>query len=125
MLRGSYVKGSVSDRKPVSVWFSTLCTLPWLVAASAYIEACVVRLILSRWPRPSYDDPKQLVTAPVHLIFQLLLISLPVAILFLIVWFARNWQKTIRDWRYGVRVGVFVWGLLAFWMISQYDPGQV
>jgi hypothetical protein len=68
--------GWKTDTERVGRWFSALCAIPWLVTVSAYAEACVARLVLSRWPRPMSDDPKQLATAPLHLVFQLLFLSL-------------------------------------------------
>jgi hypothetical protein len=114
-----------ANRAWVGRWFSALCAIPWLVTLSAYAEACAARLVLSRWPRPMSDDPKQLATAPLHLVFQVLFLSLIFAIPLMITWVMRNWRKVIRDWRYSVRLGLFVVGVLAFWTLTHYDPGHV
>jgi len=84
--------------KLIERWFSALCAIPWLVIIGAYMEACAARLVSSRWPRPMFDDPKQLVTAPLHLVFQVLLLSLGVAIPVLIVFALWNWPKILIDW---------------------------
>jgi hypothetical protein len=126
LVAGSLVYvGWKTDTDTVDRWFSALCAIPWLVTISAYAEACVVRLVLSRWPRPMSDDPKQLSTAPLHLVFQLLFLSLIVAIPLMIAWVMRSWRKVIRDWRYRVGFGLFVAGVLAFWTLTHYDPGHV
>jgi hypothetical protein len=117
--------GWKTDAGRVDRWFSALCAIPWLVTVSVYAEACVARLVLSRWPRPMSDDPKQLATAPLHLVFQQLLLSLIIAIPLMIAWFMRNWRTVIRDWRYRVRFWLFVVGVLAFWTLTHYDPGHV
>jgi hypothetical protein len=117
--------GWKTDTRTVDRWFSALCAIPWLVTVSAYAEACVARLVLSRWPRPMSDDPKQLATAPLHLVFQLLFLSLIVVIPLMIAWVMRNWRKVIRDWRYRLRFGLFAVGVLAFWTLTHYDPGHV
>ena len=63
----------MADRARVERWFSAPFAVPRLLVVGAYLETCAARLVLSRWTRPSYDDPKQLATAPFHLILQLLL----------------------------------------------------
>jgi hypothetical protein len=40
----------------VERWLSALSAIPWLLITAVYTEACVVRLVLSRWPRPMFDD---------------------------------------------------------------------
>ncbi len=115
----------MADRERVERWFSALCAIPWLMVVAPYMEACVARLVLSRWPRPMSDDPKQLATAPLHLVFQVLLISLVVAIPLLIAFAVWNWRKILRDWRYAAHIGVFAVGLLAIWLLVGYDPGHV
>ena len=116
----------MTGRERIGWWFSALCTMPWLVIVGAYLEACVVRLVLSRWPRPMLDDPKNLATAPLHFVNQILLVSLFVSIPLLIVWAAWNWRKIIfGDWRYRVEMGVYSVGLLVVWALIRYDPGHV
>jgi hypothetical protein len=72
-----------------------------------------------------FDDPKELATAPLHLVFQLVLQSLEAVIPVLVVSAVWNWRKLLSDWRYSVQLGVFAIGLLAIWMSSHYDPGRV
>jgi hypothetical protein len=106
-------------------WFSALSAVPWLVIVGAYLEACVARMVLSRWPRPMFDDPKQLATAPLHSAIQILLVSLFVTIPLVIFWAVWNWRKIFSDWRYRACIGAFAAGLLAFWALAHYDPGRV
>jgi hypothetical protein len=115
----------MTDRKRFEWWFSALCAFPWLVTGGVYLEASVVRLVLSRWPRPMFDDPKQLSTAPMHLVLQLLLMSLGIVIPLVIILAAWNWRKLFSDWRYTVCIGMFAAGLLAMWILSSYDPGHI
>jgi hypothetical protein len=109
----------------VERWFTALCAVPWLMVGGAYLEAFAARLVLSRWPQPSHDDPKQLATAPVHLVLQLVLISLGVAIPLVVVFVMWNWRKVVSDWRYRVRIAVFGVGVAAFWILTRYDPGRI
>jgi hypothetical protein len=111
--------------KRVERWLSALSLIPWLLIIGAYMEACVVRLSLSRWPRPMFDDPKQLATAPLHLVFQVLSLSLRVAIPLLLVFGVWNGSKILNDWRNSLRIGIFAIGLLAIWLLAHYDPGRV
>ncbi|MGA8871460.1 MAG: hypothetical protein WB460_10005 [Candidatus Acidiferrales bacterium] len=71
------------------------------------------------------DDPKELPTAPLHFTFQLLLLSLIVAIPLLIVFAGWNWRKILGDWRYSACLGAFAVGLLSIWLLAHYDPGRV
>jgi hypothetical protein len=89
------------------------------------MEACVVRLVLSRWPRPNTDDPKSLPTASLHFLFQLLFLSLWVAIPLLIGLTVWKWVKASINWRYAVHVAVAAVGLLALLLLAYYDPGRV
>jgi hypothetical protein len=115
----------MADRERVEWWFSALCAMPWLVAAGPYIEACVVRLALSRWPRPSFDDPGQLATAPLHSVISVLQLSSVLAVPLLIVSVALMWRKILSNWRYAVWIGVSAVGLLALLLLVHYDPGRV
>jgi hypothetical protein len=73
-------------------------------------------------PQPSYDDPKQLATAPLHLVLQLVLFSLDVAIPLVVVFATWNWRKVVSDWLYRVRIAVFGVGVATFWILTHYDP---
>jgi hypothetical protein len=100
--------------------------MPRLVIVGGYLEACVARLILSRWPRPMLDDVKQLATAPLHSVNQMLLVSLFGTIPLPIVWAAWNWRKIIfGDWRYPAGMRMFAVGLVFVWAFMKYDPGRV
>ncbi len=101
-----------------------LCAIPWLVIFGAYMEVCLVRLTLSRWPT-NLDDPKQVAVEPLHLLVMLLFISLAVAIPSLIVLAICNWRKFLSDWRYSAHVGTFAAGILILWALINYDPGNV
>jgi hypothetical protein len=113
------------DRERIRLWFSMLCAIPWVVIAGGYLEVCIARLVLSRWPRPMLDDPKELATEPLHLIVWVFILSLGVATPFLIGFAIRNRRKIFNDWRYLVRIGMFATGLFAFWLLIYFDPGRV
>jgi hypothetical protein len=115
----------MADRERVEWWFSALCAMPWLLAAGPYVEACIVRLVLSRWPRPSFDDPGQLATEPLHLVIWLLLAVLWPAAMLPVVLAALKWREILSNWRYTVWIGVSAVGLLAFLLLPYYDPGRV
>jgi hypothetical protein len=107
-------------------WFSPLCAVSWLVIFGAYLEVIIARLSVSRWPRPMLDDPKQLATAPLHSVNQILLFSLVVTVPLLIVWAAWNWRKfSFGNWRYRAGMSAFTVGLVVVWALMQYDPGRV
>ena len=90
-----------------------------------YMEVCVVRLTLSRWPRPNLDDPKQLAVEPLHLLVMLLFLSLAAAVPLVIVLAILNWRRLLRDWRYSAHIGAFAVGILTLWELINYDPGNV
>ena len=115
----------MADRERITRWFSVLCAIPWLVTSGAYLELCVARLVLARWPRPMLDDPKQLATAPLHCVLVVLLLSLGGTIPLLVVLAVWNRRKVLSDWRYSLRIGVFAVGLLTFWILTHYDAGHV
>lgn len=75
------------------------------------------------------DDPKQLATAPLHLIFQLLFIAclpvLPVLFIGLIIWAGFRWRTVIHDPQYSLRIGIFGLGMVALWIFVNHDPGRV
>lgn len=108
----------MKNTERIKPWFSALCLVPWLAIGGVYAEACIVRVLLSRRPRPRLDDPKQLATAPHHLAFQLVLLFLVFVIPVVVVSAISNWRKLLSDWRYSAQLGVFAIGLLAIWMSS-------
>jgi hypothetical protein len=115
----------MTDRKWANRWFSALCTIPWLVISAAYIEVCLARLFLARWPSPMTDDPKQIAIAPLHLLVVLLFLSLAAAIPMIIVLAVWNWRKLLSDWRYSAQIGVFAIGVASLCILITYDPGHV
>ena len=116
---------SLQRSKRLERWLTMLCLTPWLLIVGAYMEAFVVRLLLSRWPRPMLDDPKNLATAPLHLVLQILSLSLIVTTPLLMIFGARNWRRMLEEKRYSLMMGVFAVGLAAFWLLNKYDPGRV
>lgn len=115
----------MADKERVEWWFSALCAFPLLALAGPYVEACIVRLVLSRWPRPSFDDPGQLATAPLHLVLWVLLAAWPATILLPVVLAALKWREILSNWRYAVSIGVSAVGSLAFLLLVHYDPGRI
>jgi hypothetical protein len=106
----------MAEKRRVPWWLSALCLLPWAVVAVPYFEAVVVRAVPSRWPRPMLDDPKQLPTAPLYLVFRLLFMTsfpvLPALVIGLVVWAGFKWRKVLsapnvdpgsaRSWSCGI-----------------------
>jgi hypothetical protein len=116
----------MTARARISWWFSALCAIPWLLIVGVYTEAFVARLVLSRWPRPMFDDPKQFAPAPLDWAINVLELSFVVSIPLLIGLAVWNWRKVRSDWRYSALIGVFAAGLLAIFILSTaYDPGRV
>jgi hypothetical protein len=48
--------------------------VPGLAVSSVYLEGLLASTALGHWPVPSVDDPKYLVTAPLHVVSALLLL---------------------------------------------------
>lgn len=105
--------------------FTALCAIPWLIILGAYFEICVARLALSRWPHTLADDPKIVAIEPVHLLVMLLFVSLVIAIPVVVVLAAWNWRRLLSEWRYSAHIVAFAIGLLALWILIDYDPGNV
>lgn len=93
-------------------WFVLLAFLPALATASVYAEAFVASRALGHWPIPSVEDPKDLVTAPLHGVSTFLVLTLlPGAILFAAITL-KNWRLLRNPSRYWVWIAVF--GVLLF-----------
>jgi hypothetical protein len=75
------------------------------------------------------DDPKQLPTAPLHLVFQLLFMTsfpvLPALVIGLVVWAGFKWRRILSAPQYSVRICIFRLGLGALWILALHDPGRV
>jgi hypothetical protein len=112
----------MADKERVEWWFSALCAIPWLALAGPYIEACIVRLVLSRWPRPMVDD---LQLNLLDLLIWTFLISSVIAVPLLTFSAALKWRKVLSNWRYTVHIGVAAVGLVALVLLFHYDPGRV
>ena len=112
-------------RNRVELWFTVLCALPWLAIIAAYTEACFAWAILSHWPRPNLDDPKAIAIGSIHLVWQVLMISLIPAGILLGAVAARNWRRVVQHRPYSVRLGVFAVGLVLVQVLSRFDPGRV
>ena len=112
----------MADQGRIPKWFVAACLLPWVVLIDPYVEALVVRVVLSRWPRPILDDPKGLPTWPLHCLFQLLFVSLGVAFVTLILSVARYWPRLRTDWRYGAWTLGFCLGVATLWFASHSGP---
>jgi hypothetical protein len=72
-----------------------------------------------------FDDPKQLVPAPLHWVVNVLELSFVVAIPLLISLVIWNRRQVLTDRRCSVLIGVFAAGLLAILTLSAYDPGRI
>ena len=112
----------MANRERVEWWFSALCTMPWLALAGPYVEACVVRVVLSRRPRPMVDD---LQLNLLDLLVWMFLISSVIAIPLLILSVTSKRREIRGNWRYAVWIGVSAFGLLALVSLALYDPGRV
>lgn len=105
-----------SMRARTEWWFVLLALLPALATISVYTEAFLASQVLGHWPIPSLDDPKQLVTAPLHSVTAILvLLMLPAGIVLAAV-SMRNWRLLRRPSRYWVWMVVFAVSLALFWL---------
>ncbi len=59
--------------------FRALALSPVIFLGLVYGEASIAAFALGHWPIPSAEDPKALVTAPLHLVSQCALLALPLA----------------------------------------------
>jgi len=118
----STISNIMANRERVEWWFSALCAMPWLALAGPYIEACVVRLVLLRWPRPMVDNLRLNL---LDLLVWMFLISSVIAIPLLILLVTSKWREIRGNWRYAVHISVAAVGLLALVLLFHYDPGRV
>jgi len=106
-------------------WFKLLCLFPVVTAVCVYAEAVFAWAFLGHWPRPSFNDPKSLSTAPIHWLSTLFVFLAYPAAIFLIAVAVKNWRV--------VRVARIYWPWLIFFTVTfvaletvgHYDPGQV
>lgn len=98
----------LSSRLSVEWWFVLLAVLPALATASVYGEAFVASRALGHWPIASLDDPKNLVTAPLHRVSALLVLLVLPAGIFLAAVSVKSWRVIRNHRRYWIWIGIFV-----------------
>jgi hypothetical protein len=118
-------KKQETDKQPPKRWFLLVSAVPWLLIVTGYVEAVLASVVLGHWPRPSLDDPKQLATAPLHLIYQLLFIGLLPAF-FWLIFMTISHRKALRAPSfYPFGWGIFLSGALILHFLTSADPGNV
>lgn len=115
----------MDGRLPPDFWFRLLCALPWLTLGCVYLEALLAALTLGHWPVPSLDDPKDLLTAPLHIVSTLFVLTICPGPLVLGLVVGRDWaafRRPSRSWRW---LGFFLLGYLFLAASMSIDPGRV
>src|SRR5215471_7102947 len=103
-------------------WFIVLCLLPALAIASVYAEALLASHALKHRPIPSLEDPKSLVTAPVHFVSTMLVLSVFPATVILAVVVVKNRRSLRTRSRYWVWISIFVLAFAFQLWLSHRDP---
>jgi hypothetical protein len=108
--------------------YTVLAASPWCVIVGVYLEACLTRLSLGRWPIPMQDDPKGLVTVvttPLHCLLALLCVALLLAVPSSVFLAMVSWRELKRDWHYALRLAIFAVGLIVLVQLVRMDPGDI
>ena len=96
--------------RPVEKWFAITCLVPISATVFVEIEAVLARVVLGYWPVPSANDPKNLLTFPLHIISSILVLgSLPTLIFMGAI--------AIKNWRV-LRVASGYWLWIALFMLG-------
>ncbi|HYS55880.1 MAG TPA: hypothetical protein VER58_19130 [Thermoanaerobaculia bacterium] len=110
----------------VERWFSAVCAMPLTTLGFVYFEAVAAAIALGHWPVPSLNDPKDLLTWPLHAFSTILLLSsfpMPILVLALVI---KNWRFLRSPTTYWVRLTLFASGYaLLFVVLPRLDPGHV
>jgi len=103
-------------------WFSLLALLPALAIGCVYAEAFLASRSLGHWPTPSIEDPKNLPTAPLHVVSAILVLSvLPGAVVFAAV-SVKNWRVLRKPSAYWVWVAALALSLSLYLWAGHVDP---
>ena len=97
-----------SRESSIEWWFVLLALLPALATAFVYVEAFLASRALGHWPIPSLDDPKDLVTAPLHRLSAILVLLVLPGGIFLAAVSVKNWRVLRTYHRYLIWLGIFV-----------------
>lgn len=109
----------------VERWFALVCCFPWFVLVVFYLEAVAALASLGHWPVPSLDDPKNLPTAPLHLLSTLFVLALlPVMVLTLLAVF-RSWRVDSHSRAYWRWLALSLCGFALCAVLAHLDPGRV
>jgi len=92
--------------------------LPWFAVAGVYLEACAVRITLSRWPRPMGHDSYNAAIELFHISVWLLLVCSAITTPFVIVLAGRN-----GNYRAGLAAFVLAFAFIS--VLYHYDPGHI
>jgi len=110
---------------PIDKWFLVVSSIPWLLIIAAYVEALAAWYFLGHWPRPMLDDPKNIATKPLHLIYVLLLLGFVPAFFLLVLLTVSNCKAIRARSLYSVGWVIFVLGAIALFFVVRADPGNV
>jgi hypothetical protein len=93
-------------------WFVLLALLPALATAAVYCEALLASRALGHWPIPSVDDPKDLVTAPLHQLSGILVVLVIPGAIFLAAVCVKNWRVLRHQRHYWIWIGICALSLI-------------
>ena|SRR5687768_8669041 len=109
----------------IEPWFRNLCLLPMLALGCVYFETLVAALTLGHWPVPSVNDPKHLLTAPLHLVSTALVLLLHPLLLLVVAVAAQNWRVIRSNAAYWPWLSVLGLGWALIVLSGHFDPGAV
>ena len=113
--------GPLDETSRVKWWFGLLTLLPALATASVWAEAFLASRALGHWPTPSLEDPKDLVTAPLHVVSALLVLAMLPGALFLLAVCIKNWRALSRASSHWLWLAVFATSLAVHvWVVTAY-----
>src|SRR3954468_22415315 len=103
-------------------WFGTVALVPALATASVYAEAFLASRALNHWPIPSLEDPKDLVSAPLHVVSAILLVSVLPAAVFVAAVSVKNRRLLRSPSRYWVWLSIFTLSFMLQLWLGHNDP---
>jgi hypothetical protein len=118
-------EAQTTQPRKLNAAFALIAAYPWIFMTAVYLEACLVRVSLGRWPVPMTDSPSSLFTQIVGCLASLLAIGLAIAVPVAIALTVASWKDFRRDWRYLVRPTIFALGVFGLVQLVHYDPGRI
>jgi hypothetical protein len=96
-------EAQTTQPRKLNAAFALIAAYPWIFMTAVYLEACLVRVSLGRWPVPMTDSPSSLFTQIVGCVASLLAIGLAIAVPVAIA-------LTVASWKTSGEIGVTWFG---------------